>query len=77
MTEAANVKPILTTRDNNMKNYGKVVFVILKVGLIFKALSTPPVSYIVVLAAVAIIAIPMILLHYYHNNNNRKKRMQI
>jgi signal peptidase I len=56
--------------------YGKVIFVIPKIGLIFKALSTPPVSYIVVLAAVAIIAIPMMLLHYY-NNNSRKKRMQI
>jgi signal peptidase len=44
--------------------YGKVILVIPKVGLVFKALSTPPISYIIILAAIAIVAIPMILLHY-------------
>jgi signal peptidase len=44
--------------------YGKVILVIPKVGLVFKAVSTPPISYIIFLAAVAIVAIPMILLHY-------------
>jgi signal peptidase I len=47
--------------------YGKVIFTIPKVGLIFRALSTPILSYVILLA-VSIILVATAVLHY-----NKKK----
>jgi signal peptidase len=88
-SDAKNGERLVKTKgDNNPISYenfdypirqqdyhGKVIFVIPKVGLVFKALSTPPVSYIVILAAAAIVAVPMILLQYYRKD--RKNKMAI
>jgi signal peptidase I len=45
--------------------YGKVIFVIPKVGLVFKALSTPPLSYVIIIilaaAVVAIVSMSIII----------------